>query len=215
MLDEREAGRIVVETVTQMAREQRPLMMRVLPEGPPRYWKHFPEKDARDARTKARWYYHVHADGDRDADEHGHFHLFLHRTQIDPGAKPIAIPPQGEDARAKVVHLAGLSIDQVGIPRAWFMTNRHVTNEFMYPAETLIAHLSAYDVDETREDATVNRFLTAMVALYRDELAELIEERDAALDALGDDPERFEKGHDVLSHRKIDLDAKIGALGLF
>ena len=55
-----------------MAQEQRPLMLRVLPEGgDSHFWKHYPEKDARDAKTKSRWYYHVHAPGSRDKDEHG------------------------------------------------------------------------------------------------------------------------------------------------
>lgn len=208
----------VIETISQMAAEQRPLMLRVLPETGVQLWKHYPPKDARDKHCLSRWYYHVHKPGDRHEDEHGHFHLFLHRTQMKEGTAPFAIPKEGEDAKAKVVHLAGLSIDRTGIPREWFATNRWVTNEFAYDAETLIDHLDRFNVDATKEDDAVNRFLTSMVALYRDELADLLRERDARLKELGaldDAPEKLEKGNDVLARRPIDLDAKIEPLGLF
>lgn len=216
-MDQISAATTVIETISLMAAEKRPLMLRVLPEKDVRFWNHYPPKDARDAHCLSRWYYHVHKPGDRHEDEHGHFHLFLHRTQMDEGAAPIAIPKEGEDAKAKVVHLAALSIDNSGIPREWFTTNRWVTNEFMYDAETLIKHLDRYNVDATKEDDAVNRFLTAMVALYRDELASMLRERDRKLDALGaldGAPEKLEKGNDVLSRVPIDLDAKIEPLGL-
>ncbi|NJM51474.1 MAG: hypothetical protein HC843_11885, partial [Sphingomonadales bacterium] len=98
-----------------------------------------------------------------------------------------------------------------------FTTNRWVTEEFLYPAETMIAHLDRYNVDETEEDATVNRFVTAMVALYHDEIADLLRQRDVKLAEIGagpDNPEIYEKGNDVLSVCDIDLDAKLESLGL-
>ncbi|HAU22012.1 MAG TPA: hypothetical protein DCS24_05350 [Erythrobacter sp.] len=211
-----EAAQVVIETITAMAGEGRPLMQRVLPEEDVHFWKHYPEKDARDRDTKSRWYYHVHAPGQRDEDEHGHFHLFLHRTQLPEGLEPQVWPPQGEDAKAHVTHIAGLSINHQGIPRAWFMTNRFVTNEFLYPADVMIENLSDYMVDNTAEDSLVNRFVTAMVALYREEIAELLVERDAALADLVQEHgvAGYEKasGAEVLAQIPIDLDAKIKAI---
>lgn len=214
-----EAAQIVIETIMQMAAEQRPLMLRVIPEEGATFWTHYPKKDARDVHCKSRWYYHVHAAGNRDADEHGHFHLFLHRTQLPKGLAPRVWPPLGEDAKAHVTHLIGLSIDQIGIPRAWFAVNRYVTNEFLYPADVMIEHLPAFNVDHTPEDPLVNRFVTAMVALYRDEIAELLRERDRRQEELiaqFGEKDAFEKasGVDVLAQVPIDLDAKIGSLEL-
>lgn len=212
------AANVVIETITQMASEGRPLMQRVLPETDVHLWEHYPDDDARDEITRSRWYYHVHAPGGRDPAEHGHFHLFLHRTQMNDDAVPLAQPQAGEEALAFVAHIAGLSIDHQGIPIAWFATNRWVTDEFMYPADTMIAHLDRYNVDATPEDTTVNRFLTAMVALYRDELAEMLRERDqrlADLNAAGAvGLELYEAGNDVLAIRHIDLDAKIESLSV-
>ena len=210
-----EAALTVIETITLMAQEGRPLMQRVLPGDSAHYWEHYPDDDARDSRTLSRWYYHVHAPGDRDRGEHGHFHLFLHRSQIDPAATPCALPAEGEDALAHVTHIAGLAIDHQGIPISWFTTNRWVTDEFMYPAEDMIAHLEHYSVDHTAEDDCVNRFLTAMVALYRDEIGELLVARDAKLAELGAGPENrglFETGNGILALCPIELDAKVESL---
>ncbi|MEO0463812.1 MAG: hypothetical protein AAF127_11825 [Pseudomonadota bacterium] len=214
----KDAALTVIETITTMAQEQRPLMVRVVPEQGAQVWKHYPKGDARDKHCKSRWYYHVHAAGSRDEDEHGHFHLFLHRTQLPEGLEPKVWPPQGEDAKAHVTHLIGLSIATSGIPRAWFATNRYVTNEFLYPADVMIDHLPAFNVDETKEDAQVNRFVTAMVALYREEIAELLRIRDARQAELVAEhgAKGYEKasGAEVLAQIPIDLDAKIGSLDL-
>ena len=219
LMNANEAAHTVIETITQMAQEQRPLMLRVLPEGgDSHFWKHYPKGDARDAETKSRWYYHVHAPGSRDEGEHGHFHLFLHRTQLPEGLEPKVWPPQGEDCKAHVTHLIGLSIDTVGIPRAWFTVNRFVTNEFLFPADVMIEHLPDFNVDQTKQDDLVNRFVTAMVALYREEIAELLHQRDARHAELvaehGDKGYEKESGVEVLSQIPIDLDAKISSLDL-
>lgn len=209
------AAQIVVDMIVRMANEGRPLMTRVLPTTEAIFWEHYPDDDARDRETRSRWYYHVHAPGDRDPAEHGHFHLFLHRTQMDEPAGAIAAPAEGDEAPAHVTHIAGLSVDHQGIPITWFATNRWVTDEFMYPAEVLIAHLDRFNVDHTDEDEATNRFLTAMVALYRDELGQLLRDRDAALACLQKvaGPESiYESGNDILSSIAIDIDDKMESL---
>lgn len=213
-MTEQEAILTVIETITQMASEGRPLMMRVLPDGDVRVWDHYPEDDARDRLTRSRWYYHVHAPGERDPAEHGHFHLFLHRSQIDQDVTPLAQPEEGEEAPAQVAHIAALSIDQNGVPLSWFVTNRWVTDEFLFPADTVISHLDRYNVDNTDEDPLVNKLLTAMVRLYRTELTDLLRQRDIRLADISSDlgPAGFESGHDILATCSIDLDAKIEAL---
>lgn len=190
-------------------------MTRILPDAEATCWEHYPEDDARDSKTRSRWYYHVHAPGDRDPGEHGHFHLFLHRTQMDEPGATMASPAEGEDAPAHVAHIAGLSIDHNGIPITWFATNRWVTDEFMYPAETMIAHLDRFNVDYTPEDDAANRFLTAMVALYREELAGLLRARDARIAYLqeqGGAQSVFESDNDILATLPIDIDGMIDSL---
>ncbi|RNJ63688.1 MAG: hypothetical protein EDM03_04690 [Porphyrobacter sp. IPPAS B-1204] len=215
-MDQQQAAEAVIETITAMAQTGVPLMLRVLPDADLRFWDHYPDNDARDRQTRSRWYYHVHAPGDRDAHEHGHFHLFLHRTQLDDPAAFTRAPDLGEDAPAHVTHIAGLAVNHAGIPVSWFATNRWVTDEFLYPAPVMAAHLDRYNVDDTAEDPLVNRLLTAMVALYREELAEMLASRDAALAELvaAEGASASEAGHAVLARIPIDLDAKIESLGL-
>ncbi|MFC4291708.1 DUF6969 family protein [Sphingorhabdus arenilitoris] len=213
-----DAAHIVIETIMAMVKDGRPLMKRVLPDDEVHWWEHYPKADARDKHTKSRWYYHVHAPGDRDPEEHGHFHLFLHLSQLDDGVTPIISPQKkGDTDPVQTTHVAALAIDHNGIPRQWFTTNRWVTEEYLFPAETMIAHLDRYNVDETEEDSIVNRFVTAMVALYRDEISQLLMQRDQKLKEIGagpDNPLLFEKGNDVLSACDIDLDAKLESLGI-
>ena len=220
-MDEKTAALIVIETITAMAGEGLPMMTRVVPQDTVVFWEHYPDNDARDERTRSRWYYHAHAPvqrdpGQRDPGEHGHFHLFLHRTQLDDRAAYTVAPAEGEEAAAHVTHIAGLSINHAGVPVAWFATNRWVTDEFLYPAQTMIAHLDRYDVDQTGADPLVNRLLTAMVALYRNELEQLLLARDAAMAPLvaAQGTAAYEAGHAMLATIPIDLDAKIESLDL-
>lgn len=96
--------------------------------------------------------------------------------------------------------------------------NHFVTNEFLYPADVMIEHLPDFNVDHTAEDDLVNRFVTAMVALYRDEIAELIRERDVRQAQLvaefGDEAYTKASGVEVLSQIPIDLDAKLSSIDL-
>lgn len=213
-----DAARTVIETITAMASEQKPLMLRVVPEEGAKFWQHYPKGDARDKHCKSRWYYHVHAPGNRDANEHGHFHLFLHRSQLPEGLEPTVMPPDGENAKAHVTHLVTLSIDNNGIPCSWFTVNQYVTVEFLYPADVMIEHMPKFNVDHTKQDDLVNRFVTAMVALYRDEIAELLRERDRRQAQLvaefGEDGYKKKSGVEVLSQIPIDLDAKLNSLDL-
>ena len=86
-------------------------------------------------------------------------------------------------------------------------------------AEVIIEHLPDFNVDHTAEDDCVNRFVTAMVALYREEIAQLLRQRDtkhAELVAQFGEADAYEKasGIEVLSQIPIDLDEKLGSMDL-
>lgn len=208
-----EASCAIIQLNARMARERRSLLERVVPDAKAADWTHYPAKDARDARCRSRWYYHVHSSEGRKEERQGHFHLFLHRTQLSGGAEPKVWPPQREQCKAHVAHIAALSVDDAGRPTSWFAVNRFVTNEFLYPAEVMIRHLPDFNVEHTSQDPTVNRYLTAMVALYREEIAALLHERDAqqaTLQArLGPDAYEKPSGVEVLARTPIDLEAKL------
>lgn len=216
-LEPKEAAEIVVETIMKMAEEAKPLMTRILPEDDIKFWEHYPDNDAIDKFTTSRWYYHVHADGQRDKDEHGHFHLFLDQSQLDNIIGAWSEPASQKKKRANVVHVAALSIDHSGIPRKWMITNRWITDEWLYPAEKVIAAIPKFNVDKTPQDKTANRFITAMVALYRDEIAELLHKRDEKFAIMGASTTNhapYHRGSEVMAELDIDLDEKLESLGI-
>ena len=91
-----------------MAAKGRGPIERVLPTPPPTYtqWSHYPEGDAVDPDSRARWFYHAHPPADRGPREHGYFHLFLPLAAFD-GLPPLAEP--AKEGAAKVVHVAALA----------------------------------------------------------------------------------------------------------
>lgn len=123
--------------------------------------RHYPERDVVDAGAGTRFYYHAHR---LDDPEHGHFHLFAQ------GRRP-----------GDFMHLAALSLDARGQPVQWFTTNRWVTGEHWRPAPQLLPRLRRWRVRTGGRLAPVANWLNAMVALYADELAQLLQARDARM----------------------------------
>ncbi|WP_299324306.1 hypothetical protein [Parasphingopyxis sp.] len=187
----------------QMASQGTPLVPRVVPPDCDfRQWDHYPEKDAVSPSNKSRWFYHAHPPEQREPGEHGHFHLFLPLDAFD-GIEPLAEakPKTKDKTPAKVVHFVALSCNTQGIPTHWFTTNRWVTNEYFMPGEAIIERLDLFDVDDAPGDPLVNGWLTAAVATFRDQIAELVRERDTALDGQSLDDRNLE----ILSSGPLDL----------
>ena len=166
-----------------MAREGGTPPQRVLPSPPASYrqWEHYPKGDAIDPVSKARWFYHAHPPQQRDPGEHGHFHIFLPLSAFE-GVEALAAP-QKEKA-AKVVHVAALSFGTDGLPSNWCATNQWVTEEYLFPAEPIIARLDQLDLDQAGEDrgiADVGRWLTLAITMSRFEITQLLRARDHAL----------------------------------
>lgn len=168
----------------QMASQGVPLISRVVPpDAEFRQWDHYPEGDAISPSTKARWFYHAHPPDQREPGEHGHFHLFLPCSAFD-GIEALASPgPKNKRGKtpSKVVHFAALAFNTAGLPTHWFTVNRWVTNEYLMPAEAIVERLNLFDVSDAPGDALVNQWITAAVALYRSEIAELLRQRDIGL----------------------------------
>lgn len=146
--------------------------------------RHYPGRDVVDATAGTRFYYHAHR---LDDPEHGHFHLFVH------GRRP-----------GEFMHLAALSLDVNGQPRRWFTTNRWVTGEHWRPAAQLLPHLRRWQVRTGGRLVPVARWLNAMVALYADELAQLLHERDARMAPLLQGRSRAE-AESVFEDRSLDV----------
>ena len=163
--------------------------------------EHYPRDDVFDSQTHAQYYYHTHRDGEL---EHGHFHLFLRAGGMPPDCRPLDYPqatdtwPAGDDALA---HLVAISMDAWGYPIGFFCTNRWVTAEAWYPAEQMIAMLDRFAIDHAFPNWAVNRWLTAMLRLYRPQVELLIRQRDEVVAAWQD----RQPGADVFEDRKLEI----------
>jgi len=129
-------------------------------------WSHYPPGDIFDPESGAQWYYHCHIPS-ADGVEHGHFHCFVR--------------PEG--AQGPVHHLIAVGVDAHGHLHRLFTVNQWVVGDSWLPAEETIALLPRFDVQMPKPSYLVNRWLTAIVRLYEDEIADLIRQRDERLNA--------------------------------
>ncbi len=199
---------LLINSAAAMHASGRPLVQRLLPDNaPPEFWTHYPEKDIVNGELGARYFYHCHDPAERDAAEHGHFHLFVALSAMPADISPLIDAPAEESKaeRAEVVHLAALAIDQNGLPQQWFTTNRWVSGEYLFAAETLQPLLTKIDFRGEAGDPLVNQWLTAMARLSAETLSELLVERDIVLNRHGLAGE--DRTVEICSVAAIDFDA--------
>lgn len=162
---------------------------------------HYPSDDVFDRETCGQYYYHAHRVGEM---EHGHFHIFLRAGGMPDGSAPVDRPlsgqswPSGDDA---ICHLIALSMDAWGYPIGLFCTNRWVTDEAWYPAQQVIAMLDRFAIDHAFPNWCVNRWLGAMLRLYRPHIEALIRQRDAVLAQW----QTQHPGTDIFENRALEM----------
>ena len=181
-------------------------------------WTHYPEGDVYDGETHAQYYYHAHRGTEN---EHGHFHIFMRQNGMPAGILPV--PHTGEEpwpkGKDRLSHLIAISMDDFGFPFALFTTNRWVTGENWYRAEDVIQMLDRFIIDHAHPSWPVNRWLSAMVVLFRPQIEDLLIRRDAAVDAwAADHPEGdvFEdRDLEITSSMRISVEDQIRRLRSF
>ena len=131
--------------------------------------EHYPPDDVIDHQSGAQFYYHAH----RGESEHGHFHCFVRIPNPHANTENATLP----------VHLGAISMDHNGLPRALFATNRWVTDENWLPAELTIKLLDRFVIDHANPSWPVNRWISAMLVLYRPHFEALLKHRDLVLNA--------------------------------
>jgi hypothetical protein len=162
-------------------------------------WTHYPPGDVYDPASGGQWYYHCHlppAEG-----EHGHFHCFAR--------------PDGKDG--PVHHLVAVGVDARGRLQRLFTVNHWVVGDTWLDAEASIPLLARFDIQMPQPSYLTNRWLTAILRLYEDDIASLIRGRDATLAAHRPPPgteARADRALEVTSELRVDLLAKARELGL-
>ncbi len=180
-------------------------------------WDHYPKGDVYDSASHAQYFYHAHPTELRGG-EHGHFHTFLRAKGMPEGVAPEPYDgdvewPGGDDALS---HLIGISMDPKGFPITLFSTNRWVTGETWYASRDVRAMLDRFAIDHARPSWPVNRWITAMLRLFRPLIKDLITARDATVAAWREkhpDRDVFEdRGCEITSQASISVDDQIAAV---
>lgn len=183
-------------------------------------WRHYPNGDVYDAEFHAQYYYHCHPEEERRDGEHGHFHTFLRPLGMPPGVEPAPlpdfVPPDGlNDALS---HLVGVAMNGAGEAVRLFTTNRWVTGETWYAADDVVRMLDGFVIDHARPSWPANRWITALVRLFRPQIVTLLMQRDAALarwaEARGDAYVYEDRDLEVASELPISVSQQIAAVDL-
>ncbi len=171
---------------------------------------HYPPGDVYDRDSHAQYYYHAHREG-----EHGHFHTFLRAKGMPLGAQPVPEAatkdwPKGSDALA---HLIAISMDKKGYPIRLFTTNRWVTGETWYPAREIRRMLGLFVIDHAYPSWPTNRWITAMIRLFRPQIEALVDARDVEMRARAlavPEADLYEdRDFEVISEIEIDVDRQL------
>jgi hypothetical protein len=188
-------------------------------------WQHYPADDVYDREYHAQYYYHIHprpghAMPVSASEEHGHFHAFLRPWGMPEGIAPSpqAQPAPDPDGNGALSHLIAIGLNAQGWPMRLFTTNRWVTGETWYAAEDVTRMLDRFIIDHARPSWPLNRWLTAMVTLFRPTIIELLQARDRKIKEIQEaeqmsglgavaiyDDRRFE----TLSEVAIDFEAHV------
>ncbi len=156
-------------------------------------WQHYPAGEVYDQNSHAQYFYHAHPAVDRPAREHGHFHTFLRADGMPLGVTPLVLPesavadavrpapqaaPLKHGGRDEVSHLVAIALDHRGEPIRLFTTNRWVTGETWYRAEDVTRMLDRFTIGEVGQSVMLNRWIGAILVLFRPQILGLLRARD-------------------------------------
>ena len=181
-------------------------------------WDHYPSGDVYDHETHAQYYYHAHPVDQRFEGEHGHFHTFLRPKGMPPGIKPAPIPnaPAPEDPNDALSHLIAISMDGEGEPFRLFTVNRWVTGEVWYEAGDVCRLLDDFRIGHAQPSWPANRWITAMITLFKPQIRALVAARDRCITAWRTDRPDGDTYEDreleVTSYVDISVEGQIDAV---
>jgi len=166
-------------------------------------WDHYPPGDVYDRETHGQYYYHAHAADQRFADEHGHFHTFIRPRGMPRGIKPAPVPnfTMPEDPDDALSHFVAVAMNPEGFPFRLFTVNRWVTGEVWYSGEDVCTLLDYFKIEHMQPSWAVNRWITAMMRLFKPQIVALVRARDRTVE----DWARAHPGEDVYEDRNLEV----------
>ena len=166
-------------------------------------WDHYPPGDVFDDETHCQYYYHSHRP---EGSEHGHFHTFVRAGALPAELTPVA--HEGEEEWPadddRIAHIVAIAMEKRGYPTHLFTTNRWVTCETFHDADGVIGVIDRFDIDHAYPSWPANRWLTAMVKLFRPQIELLLRQRDEKIGEWA----AAHPGADVYEERELEVTSK-------
>lgn len=182
-------------------------------QGPFYEMNHYPKDDVYDGETHAQYYYHAHR-----PNEHGHFHTFVRRPGMPAEMQPVpdAATRDWPAGDATIAHIVAISMNAEGYPIGLFTANRWVTGDTWYAADDVLVLLDRFVVDHAYPSWPTNRWITAMLRLFRPQIEALVRGRDERLRAWADahpDSDVYEDRRlETLSETRVNVEKQMAAV---
>ena len=173
----------------------------------------YPADTVEDKETGCQYYFHAHSDR---PEEYGHFHTYVMEAGIPDNLhaiKPASMGSPNDQYRTHC-HLVAIGIENDGTPTSMFTLNHWSAHEAKYSLESLEQILDCFDISHAVPSYPVNRWISALLRLYRPKIIDLFVQREDALEGLArqqpDVPPEANQAMDVTS--KIDIAIEAFAL---
>lgn len=216
LLEMQQAGREIGECYRVLTKANLNIVSEVLKgQGTFTEFDHYPDSDVFDSESHSQYFYHAHRG---TPDEHGHFHTFLRAAAIPAGMTPAPNlgPEKWPVGTQALSHLIAISMDAYGWPIALFATNRWVTGECWYHAADVVRMLDLFSIDHAFPSWPVNRWITAMIRLFRPQIEALIYYRDQTIQSWSKQRPRANAYEDreleVTGYLTISVEAQIAQI---
>jgi Domain of unknown function (DUF6969) len=188
------AARELIGLLERLERDSTSVMELICGSRTPEPWKLYPDDCGTfSIRTRSQFYYHVHGGAQNEA---GHFHtvrFFPDRT----------------------AHIVAISMAPSGWPQALFTVNLWAIGDAYEPVEKLKSYARRFQIEESRGEPRVVRFVNLVFRLLLPEIERLQEEKAAALAAFRmahPNVNPFEdRALEVTSRVEIDVRARLRA----
>ena len=175
-------------------------------------YDHYPSGDVHDSESHSQYFYHAHRGL---SGENGHFHTFLRAPGMPEHISPEpyngdADVPTGDDALS---HIVAISMNPRGYPIGLFSTNRWVTGETFYSADSVVDMLDNFEMDLLYPSWPANIWITSTIRLFRPQIEWLLRERDRTINNWAEShPERDvyeDRELEITSQLEIDVDQQL------
>ena len=143
----------------------------------------YPSQTVQDFESGSQYYFHSHSDRNG---EFGHLHTYVLESGIPKGIRghsPATLGDHSNKFRTHS-HLVAIVINKSCMPQSMFTINHWSSQEAQYSLQNLEKILDCFDISHAWPSYPSNRWMSALLRLFKPQIMHLFAEREAHLAAL-------------------------------